>query len=445
MAWEQFKHGSWHSRWTDPDGTERTKGGFKTRKAAKAHGTKAEEAKLHGRTFDPQRGKAKFRDVAAEWLESRRDLKETTRAGYREALASTTEAIAKRHARLNGLRIDEAFGGYPVNAITREQISQWVQRMKDAGKKPSTIRNAYFIVRQVLRHAVIDDRIPANPADYVKLPTDHNSGSQRVVDDPAQFLTPAQVAALVDATPWPYNVLVHVAAWTGLRAGELAGLQVGDVTLPAVATRPGSVRVERTVASVGKELVYLTPKTKGSRRTVPLTPQTTTLLRDYLAQHPRRNDSTAPLFPAFRLSTPPPSTSATKAAPEKVRAQRQAHALAALRVEEAERRLVLDWYAPLRHNTLAKAVFRPAVLRANRSKACIAPAFRWHGLRHSYISIAIAAGLPIFQISMFAGHAKPSTTENVYAHLLTDDHDEAMAALGAMAAETSDNVIRLHG
>ena len=66
--------------------------------------------------------------------------------------------------------------------------------MTDAGKSPSTVRNAYFLVRQVLTHAVIDGRIDANPADHVKLPTEHNSGSQRVVDDPSQFLNTAQIA-----------------------------------------------------------------------------------------------------------------------------------------------------------------------------------------------------------------------------------------------------------
>lgn len=210
---------------------------------------------------------------------------------------------------------------------------------------------------------------------------------------------------------------------------------------------PRRCKARRAARRYGQELAHLTPKTKGSRRTVPLTPQTTALLREYLAQHKRWDDLTAPLFPAFRLDTPPPSTSAMKAPPEKVRAERQAHALAALRVEEAERRLVLDWYAPLRHNTLAKAVFRPAVLRANSGGAGIAPTFRWHGLRHTYISMAIAAGLPMFEVSRFAGHAKPSTTETVYAHLLTEDHSEAMAALGAMAVSTGveSNVISLHG
>ena len=47
-----------------------------------------------------------------------------------------------------------------------------------------------------------------------------------------------QVSALVAATPWPYNVLVHVAAWAGLRAGEIDGLTVGNVELPEPSINP---------------------------------------------------------------------------------------------------------------------------------------------------------------------------------------------------------------
>jgi len=64
-----------------------------------------------------------------------------------------------------------------------------------------------------------------------------------VDDDAAQFLTAAQVDVLTTSTPWPYSAMVHVAAWAGLRAAELAGLQVGDVELPAAVVnqtpRPG--------------------------------------------------------------------------------------------------------------------------------------------------------------------------------------------------------------
>ena len=122
-------------------------------------------------------------------------------------------------------------------------------------------------------------------------------------------------------------------------------------------------------------------------------------------------------------------------------------ALQSLTVDEAEKRIGLDRDSVLRHGSFYKAVFRPAVLRANRDGAGISSACRWHGLRHTYASLCVAAVVPMFEVSRFMGHAKPSTTESVYAHLLTEDHAEAMAALGAMAVPTgsASNVIRLAG
>jgi hypothetical protein len=56
--------------------------------------------------------------------------------------------------------------------------------------------------------------------------------------------------------------------------------------------------------------------------------------------------------------------------------------------------------------------------------------------------------LQTHRTSRFMGHANVTTTLGVYAHLFnTDDHADAMAALGAMAAPNgnADNVIRLRG
>ena len=155
---------------------------------------------------------------------------------------------------------------------------------------------------------MIDGRLAKNPAEHVKLPKERSrrGGQVGVVDDPAQFLTPAQVSALVAATPWPYNVLVHVAAWAGLRAGELDGLQVGDVDLPDpplnpnAPAKPGSLRVQRAARALGPQVVYVTPKTPGSNRRVSLTPETTALLRDYLAEHPRCDEPTRRCGPLWR-------------------------------------------------------------------------------------------------------------------------------------------------
>jgi integrase len=441
-------------RWYDPDGTERTRGGFRTKKAAEDWAAiEVEPKRRRGVNVNPNAGKVLFRDVAASWLGDRHDLKDTTRAAYADTLAPTAHKSVKRHKRLANLRIDNTFGDYPINAITRKDISEWVARMKAAGKRPSTIRNAYFLVRQVLAQAVADGRLDTNPADYVKLPTDHNTRHVRAVDDPAMFLSASQVAALVAATPWPYNALVYLAAWSGLRAAELAGLRVGDVSVPPpninpnAPAKPGTVRVERTIASIGGELTAVPPKTKGSRRTVPLTAMTTNVLRDYLDAHPRSDEPTAPLFPGMRLQAPRPT--GLRAADVDAPARRQATALADLTPAEAGERLVLDWDAPNRHATFYKAVFRPAVLRANRLRptAALPPQLKFHALRQTYASLCIAAGRPPLEVARFMGHAKVTTTLGVYAHLYADDHADAMTALGAMETGPlhAGNVVPLWG
>lgn len=445
-------------KWRTPDGKDRSKGGFATKRAAEQYGTRAEEASIRGIDFDPDAGKLTFRVAAQEWLESRHDLKATTFAGHRAALAPAAE----RRGDGKTLGIDAVFGGYPLNRITRPYISAWVQRMIAAGKQPSTVRHAYFLVRMVLAQAVADGRLASNPADYVKLPseTSAHGGSPGVVDDPAQFLTAAQVSALVAATPWPYNVYVHLAAWAGLRAAELCGLRVGDVELPPPSMnpnakpKPGLLRVERTVRVVGSELVCLAPKTKGSRRRVPLTVETTELLREYLAAHPRADEPTAPLFPGMLLGAHRPTGLRAVSADgrpdtrdRKHVARRQASALAENSVTDAEARLHLKWDEPLRHMTFYKAVYRPAVLRANvlTPTAKLSPELKFHSLRHTYASLCVAAGISPLEIARFMGHAKVTTTLTVYAHLFEDDHADAMDALGAMSKQHASNVIQLHG
>jgi integrase len=152
--------------------------------------------------------------------------------------------------------------------------------------------------------------------------------------------------------------------------------------------------------------VYQAPKTKGSKRRVPLTKQTTDLLQAYLKQHPRASEPCAPLFPAIRLGDYAP-----------------------------------DWSQPLRHTTFYRVVFKPATQRAG-----LPAGFTFHSLRHTYVSLCVAAGIPPLEISRFAGHSNVTTTLGIYAHLFESDHSAAMSALGAMAAlPASPNVVPLRG
>ncbi|MCA2323118.1 hypothetical protein JF732_25725 [Mycobacterium intracellulare] len=70
--------------------------------------------------------------------------------------------------------------------------------------------------------------------------------------------------------------------------------------------------------------------------------------------------------------------------------------------------------------------------------------------RHTYASLCAAVpAISVRQVAEWMGHANPTTTELVYTHLYTKaDHDDEMAALGALATTPNyhgDNVIPLHG
>ena len=329
-----------------------------------------------------------------------------TRNSYVNLLADKI----RRHGPEN-LSIAATFNHKPINSITREQITEWIANLSRAGKSPSTIRKHYAVLSMVLTQAVVDGRITNNPADHVKLPSErtqtHTPGT---IDDPSLFLSAQQVSALVNATPYPFNVFVHLAAWSGLRAGEMAGLQVGDIDLPSVPAKSATLRVERTVIQIKGGLRYDSPKTKGSRRKVPLTPQTAEMLSEYLAEHPRRNEPSAPLFPT-------PTTPA----------------------------LALDWSHPLRHSSFYRLVFKPAISRVNQdSETEIVPSnLIFHALRHTYASLSIHAGITPLALSRRMGHSKVTTTLSIYAHLFTDDEGVAadMAALAALSRPAAPNVV----
>ncbi|MDV7135411.1 tyrosine-type recombinase/integrase [Williamsia muralis] len=440
-------------KWRTPDGKQRSKGGFSTRRAADDYATSIDYNQRRGTTFDPKSGGMTFRDAAAIWLESRHDLKPRTRTNY------------AGHLRPGG-DIDTTFGGYPLNKITRAEISTWVNAHVAADKSASAVRNAFFIVRMVLKQAVVDGRLTTNPAEYVKLPSPRAKGSTAgprthgSVEDTAAFLTAEQVDYLADASPWPYNVFMHLAAWSGLRSAEMGGLQIGDLEL---SRRGGAVQVRRTVMIVDNRAVYDSPKTRRSRRRVPLTARTVGVLADYLASHPRRNDLTAPLFPNAMLVAPKPTGKRAPKHPvdtpfvDRAGRSREGEPMtpgeqaALLSVAEAQDRLNLDWSEPLHHKTFYKSVYQPAILRAclvlsADGLAPIPANATAHSLRHSYASFCVSAGLHPKQIADYMGHASVNTTMGVYAHLFEDDHDDAMAALGGVAApRPSGNVVRLRG
>jgi integrase len=63
------------------------------------------------------------------------------------------------------------------------------------------------------------------------------------------------------------------------------------------------------------------------------------------------------------------------------------------------------------------------------------PEISFHGLRHTHASQLIASGVDIVTISKRLGHAKPSVTLAVYAHMFHTDDRKAAAAINAALGE----------
>ncbi|HEX7992619.1 MAG TPA: site-specific integrase [Streptosporangiaceae bacterium] len=159
------------------------------------------------------------------------------------------------------------FEQVPLPDLDEEKVEAWHRQLearvsKRTGKplSASTIGQAHRIMSAALKVAVIRGRIPRNPCSNVTPP----SVPELDLDPPSE----AEVNAILDrCESWPNGARWVLAITTGLRQGEALALEWRDVRLKP----PASVTVRRSAAMVrGQGRVVKSPKSKSSRRTVPL-------------------------------------------------------------------------------------------------------------------------------------------------------------------------------
>lgn len=219
-----------------------------------------------------------------------------------------------------------AFADRAVASITAADVRRWradlmAPRPRPAHARPkgtadadselltlsrSTVKHAFETLRRIFDVAVVDGALSANPCASVPKMRATDPDAEPFTARP---LTAAEIAAVADhigrVQGHPiYGLVVLFAAFTGLRAGELAGLNVGDLLLPQIGGSAGSVSVTRTRRAVAGGFETGTPKSAKSRRVVPIDGWLADDLRAYLADdHPHGDpaspnyDPAAPLFP----------------------------------------------------------------------------------------------------------------------------------------------------
>lgn len=158
--------------------------------------------------------------------------------------------------------------GQPIGSIQPSDIRRFIAAEVASGAAPGTVRGARKVLRLVLATAQAEGAISANPCDGVRVPASPKADMV--------FLTAEEVEDLAATIDPRYCTLIRLAAYTGLRAGEIGALRIGRVNLDA-----GRITVAESVTQVqGHGLVFGEPKTY-ERRSVTLPP----FLVDELARH----------------------------------------------------------------------------------------------------------------------------------------------------------------
>lgn len=227
---------------------------------------------------------------------------------------------------------------------------------------------SYRFARAVLNTAVRDGAIASNPC---HLP---GAGSDRAKERP--IASPAQVVALVAAITPRYRAAVLLAAWCGLRRGEVLALRRADVDIDAGTVTVRRNRVELLESSVAFDA---DPKTDAGRRTVAVPPHVLPFLEEHLESW---------------------------AGDERVFVGRDGN--------------------PMRGDAV-----RQAFERARRQVSM--DYFRFHDLRHTGQTLAASTGATVKDLMLRLGHASPAAA-NRYLHIVQGRDAEIASALSDLAA-----------
>ncbi len=283
------------------------------------------------------------------------------RAAYKPNTVRSYEQAVKAHI------AGSAIGAARVGEVRRQDVQAFADELLASGLEPATVSNILNPIQAFYRRAVDRDEVAYNPAERIDLPTGQATRPKRIA-------SAVEARALLDGLVERDRPLWATAFYAGLRRGELQALRWGDVDLGA-----SLISVER---SWDQYEGPIEPKSRSSRRTVPLL----AILRDYLDEH-------------------------------KLAAPSNSDALVFGRAESSP-------FAPMAVGKRAKKAWEAAGLEPTTLHEC----------RHTFASLLIDSGANPKAVQEFMGHSKIQTTFDVYGHLFPGSHDEVRARMDAYLA-----------
>jgi integrase len=350
-------------------------------------------------------GPARKSDARQDYAGGRESFGEWAERWFSTAAATSKASTVRGYRSILDSAVLPAFGTQRIRSITPADVQEWINQLSRRGLAPPTIRHRHLVARWVFAEAARGRAIDHNPAADVKLPTDRSVGRHK--PEP-RFLTAEEVerlAAVLDRSSEaasPYGLLVRFVAYTGLRAGEVAGLNVGDIDL-----RRRVVHVRRTRERVRGAWLTSTPKS-GMSRSVPLVGWLAADLAAYLQAHPRGSEPDAPLWPGARPGG-------------------YTHGQRGSQRPGSRASGTVDYDVPWEPGTFYRRRYQPALAAAGLPSG--RGGVRFHDLRHTFASLCASAGISSQQVARWMGHANDTVTRVIYTHLFEQDTVAAVEAL----------------
>lgn len=304
----------------------------------------------------------------------------TGRFTTREWFEQYLEQVAKpkvRPSTFNRYRSDvdlhilPMIGRHPLDKLRPAHLVALYNAKAAEGCSRSSLRHIHAVIRRALNVAVKWQLIPVNPATLVDAPQAAAHEITPLTGDEARCLVEAAAGDRLEAR-W----LVGLAL--GLRQGEALGLWWEDVDLTTAV-----LRVRRALQRQrGGGIVFTSPKTLRSRRTIPLPPPLVIALKRHKARQEAERVEAANLWRGSRcVFTTPIGTP-------------------------------IDPRNDYRE-------FKKLLAKAEL------PSVRLHDLRHTAASLLLAQNVPARVVMEILGHSQISLTMNTYSHVAPEVSREA--------------------
>lgn len=302
----------------------------------------------------------------------------------------------KRYCRMLETRLLPYFGRFYINKIKPTDImkfydllekdTQLVRKQGNNGaktKKPlfgKTILEHHRLLRAMLHKAVYWQLIVTNPAERVQPPKARKTKRKSYDDEQTKILLENLEQLSIEDTK--YKVAIILTVFTGVRLGELMGLEWQDIDF-----KNGIIYINRSsqyLADLG--IFTKVPKTESSIREIAIPEFIIFLLEEYKLWYEDQKSFYGELW------------------------------------TDSDRLFVQVDGKPMHPSTISKW-FVKFVARIGL------PVINFHGLRHTNASLLVAQNIDIAVISARLGHAQISTTLDFYVHPLLSHNRKAGYAL----------------